>query len=202
MANKEDIQPLSSVDASWRGFLPACLECKKQFKRKRKDQRFCSPEHKKLLYQKAYELGVKKLTERSCRMSERIFTESLKCILTDEEKQNLGTVMAEAVARINEAEAELKSFQTQIKSRIAADESTMVTCSEKIRTGYEFRRVECREEKDYDNEKVRYIRLDTYDTYRIRDMEASERQKDLPLEKEETAGDNGGSQPVEIMQEV
>lgn len=134
-------------------------------------------------------------------MSERIFTENLKCILTDEEKQNLGSVMAEAVARINEAEAELKSFQTQIKSRIAADEATMITCSEKIRTGHEFRRVDCREEKDYKAGKVRVYRLDTFDIVKSRDMEPEERQKDLPIDDEATAGSNGG-QPVEVMETI
>jgi len=134
-------------------------------------------------------------------MSERIFSENLKCILTDTEKQNLGAVMAEAVARINEAEAELKSFQTQIKSRIAADEATMITCSEKIRTGHEFRRVDCREVKDYENEKVIRIRIDTGETFYERSMEPEERQKDLPMDEKETSGGNGG-QPVEVMETI
>lgn len=140
-------------------------------------------------------------------MPEKTFYESLKCILTDDEKQKLGSDMAEAVARIAESEADLKSFQTQIKAKVAAikakvaaDEAVVMTCSEKICSGYEFRRVECEEVKDYERNEVNVIRLDNYGFVRTRKMEPGERQKNLPL-KEETKGDNGG-QPVEVMQEV
>ena len=118
-------------------------------------------------------------------MPEKTFYESLKCILTDDEKQKLGSDMAEAVARIAEAEADLKSFQTQIKAKVAADEAIVMTCSEKIRSGYEFRRIECEEFKDFESNKILISRLDTHEIIKERPMEPEERQKDLPLDNEE-----------------
>ena len=130
-------------------------------------------------------------------MKDNSFYESLKCILTDTEKQEFGSQMAEAVARINEAEAELKSFSAQIKSRVAADEALVTGCSEKIRSGYEFRRVECQETKDYENERVFTVRLDTGALVREREMKPEERQKDLLAYKGETV-----EMPTSAMQEI
>jgi len=129
------------------------------------------------------------------------YNDSLKCILTDREKQELGAQMAEAVARCNEAEADLKSFSTQIKSKIAAEEAIISSCSEKIRSGYEFRRVECEKEKDYEHGIVICRRLDTYDLIKSREMAPEERQKKLPLDEEKESGGNG-NQPIEVMESI
>ena len=139
----------------------------------------------------------------------KIFFESLKCILTSEEKQKLGSDMAEAVAKKTEAEKAKKSFLAQITSDIAKEEATISICSEKIRSGYEFRRIECKEVKDFENDKVISYRNDTGDKIRERQMEPEERQKQLnlekaeQLEKEQKNGDNG-KEPgqTEAMQEV
>jgi transposase-like protein len=121
---------------------------------------------------------------------ERLFTSNLKHNLTDEEKQNLGSDLADAIARKAEAESELKSFQTQIKARIAADDATILSCSEKIRKGYEFRNIECKEIKDFEADKLFQIRLDTGKIIFERTLENHERQKELPLENASTEEDN------------
>ena len=120
--------------------------------------------------------------EQEVTMSDRNkFIQSLKCILTDSEKQELGSQMAEAVARVNEAEQELKSVSTQIKSKIAVDEALISGCSEKIRSGYEFRKVECEEVKDYENDRVTILRLDNFHVVSSREMKPEERQKELKM---------------------
>jgi hypothetical protein len=126
------------------------------------------------------------------------FRQSLKCILTDEEKQEIGSQLAEAVARVNEAEQELKAVSTQIKSQIAVDEALISGCSEKIRSGYEFRKVECEEVKDYENDRVTIIRLDSYSTVSSREMKPEERQKELKIENVYQLKDA----PAPAMQEI
>ena len=131
------------------------------------------------------------------------FYESLKCILTNEEKQELGEKLALAVNRIRESQDELKSCQTQIKSAIATDEAVVASCSEKIRSGYEFRKVECEEIFDYENNIVEKIRLDTKELMRTREMEPHERQKNLPLDEEiNTPSEAEILAAEEIMQDV
>jgi len=121
---------------------------------------------------------------------ERFFSTSLKHDLTDEEKQNLGSDLADAIARKAEAESELKSFQTQVKARIAADDATILSCSEKIRKGYDFRNVECKEIKDLEADKLFQIRLDTGKIIFERILETHERQKELPMENASSDEDN------------
>ncbi len=113
------------------------------------------------------------------------YFDSLKCILTDNEKQELGSQMAEAVGRLIEHEKALKSVTTSIKSDIAKEEAIISGCSQKIRSGYDYRRVECEKEKDYEHGMVICRRLDTLDVIKSREMEAEERQKNLQFEEDE-----------------
>lgn len=119
-------------------------------------------------------------------MSER-FLESVKCKLTMEERNELSDKIAYAQLRIAEAERELKSAQTQIKSRIAADQAIMAEAAEQIRSGYEFRKVACEEVKDFEEGVASVIRLDTGEVVRSRKLAPQEYQKELPLEETEAS---------------
>lgn len=139
------------------------------------------------------------------------FTEKLKCFLTNEEKQALGSEMAESVSRRIEHDKSLKSVTASIKSDIAREDSIISSCSEKIRSGYIFRNVECQETKDFEEKKVRTYRMDTGQVIRERDMDPDEMQKDLFQEDVtdiaviEDKGDNGGDQPeqpIEVMENI
>lgn len=135
-------------------------------------------------------------------MAER-FMESVKCFLTTQEKLDIGAQQADAVNRVREAEADLKSVQTRIKAQIAADEAIIVDCAEKYRSGYDFRKVECEEVKDFEAGVANVIRLDTYEVVRSRKLDPKEYQKELPLEEgeqEETVV-AGGDRP-EPMQSI
>jgi hypothetical protein len=145
-------------------------------------------------------------------MTDKKFTERLKCFFTNEEKQELGFQMAESVSRRIEHCKSLKAVTAQIKSDIAKEDSIISSCSGKIREGYEFRQVTCQDFKDFEQGIVRTFRLDTSQIIRERKMEPEEMQKDLFKEDEvtdvaviEDHGGNGGDQPdqpVEVMQEV
>lgn len=107
--------------------------------------------------------------------------ESLKCVLTNEDIKRLGEQIAQAVARKAEAEADLKSVATQLKSKIAAEDAIITSNSEKIRSGYEWRNVECERIKDYQAGVVTIYRNDTGELVSERKMSYEERQHLLPL---------------------
>jgi hypothetical protein len=136
------------------------------------------------------------------------FTERLKCFFTNEEKQELGSQMAEAVSRRIEHDKALKSVNASIKSDIAKEDAVISGCSEKIRSGYEFRNVECQNIKDFQNEKILTYRMDTGQIIRERKMDPEEMQKDLFREEEVTdvavieADIAGNSTEREVMQEI
>jgi hypothetical protein len=115
--------------------------------------------------------------------------EYLKCILTELEKKELADRMAMAVSEIINLEASLKSATTQFKSDIAKHEAELSGASEKYRSGFEMRNVECRIEKDYRLGQITITRLDTNQTLRQRAMTGEERQQELPLKKETTNQD-------------
>lgn len=121
---------------------------------------------------------------------EKSFYELVKCVLSDEEKLRLGREIADANGRLDESDKELKSVQTQIKARIKQDKALVALCSEKLRSGYEYRRVECRQDMDYRGGIVRVIRLDNFEVVRSRAMEDEERQKQLDF-----GGDGNGDRP-------
>ncbi|OLS13267.1 MAG: hypothetical protein RBG13Loki_3111 [Promethearchaeota archaeon CR_4] len=111
----------------------------------------------------------------------RIVKEYLKCILTTEEKRQVADKLAIAVMGKDEAEAELKSVQTQIKSKIAAIDAELIASAEKLRSGFEMRNVECRETRDFDLDNFSVVRLDTGELIVDRSLTMEEKQQNLPV---------------------
>ena len=118
---------------------------------------------------KAAELNVKT----------RNTTESLKCILTDDEIRRYGIAQARANAEIATAEEELQSVKSQYKSRIDGATATRTAMAKRINNGYEFRPVECVERWDYDSNVITVLRTDTYETVSRRTMSREEMQRKL-----------------------
>lgn len=118
---------------------------------------------------KAAELNVKT----------RNTTESLKCILTDDEIRRYGIAQARANAEIARAEEELQSVKSQYKSRIDAAAATRNDMAQRINNGYEFRQVECTERWDYGSNITTVMRTDTYETVSRRTMSRDEMQRKL-----------------------
>lgn len=112
---------------------------------------------------------------------EEIFHDNHKCILTEDDKRKLGDLTAEAVLRKTEAEADLKSFAAGKKADIAAQDAIIVSNSNTMRSGYEYRRVECKRVKNYKTGLVTVWRTDTGETVSERKMSYEERQRSLPL---------------------
>ena len=106
-------------------------------------------------------------------------TESLKCILTDDEIRRYGIAQARANAEIARAEEELQSVKSQYKSRIDASAAVRNDMAQRINNGYEFRQVDCIEKWDYNSNVITVFRTDTYETISRRTMSREEMQRKL-----------------------
>jgi hypothetical protein len=106
-------------------------------------------------------------------------TESLKCILTDDEIRRYGIAQARANAEIATAEEELQSVKSQYKSRIDGATATRNDMAKRINNGYEFRPVECQERWDYGANIITVMRTDTFETVSRRTMTRDEMQRKL-----------------------
>jgi hypothetical protein len=93
-------------------------------------------------------------------------TFSLKCMLTEEEKLKYGVEMSEAVSEKSRKEDDLKSVSTQFKAEIAGLNAKVGAIAEKIRSGSEYRNVECTIVYDWDRKVRTWIRKDTGEIYR------------------------------------
>ncbi len=104
---------------------------------------------------------------------ERCF-EYLKYQFSEEEKTVMGGKLAQCFSDYTEKEGSLKSVTTQIKSDIAKVEAEMGSLAEKIRSGYEHRRTECKKILDYKLGTVEIVRLDTGETIQERPVNGDE----------------------------
>ena len=135
-------------------------------------------------------------------------TTSLKCLFTDAERLEKGFEIAEKQAKLAELDGDLKSIKTQLGAQMVEAQARIDSLCNQIRTGYEFRQIECRIEYDWESETKRTIRNDTGETVRTDPISDDERQTKLELDgvdesnTEEPGQDSDGEtgddeQPVE-----
>jgi hypothetical protein len=99
----------------------------------------------------------------------------VKHTFTEKESLDLARKMARANSEINEKMGELKSITTSIKADIAEKEGSINSCSEKLNSGYEMRKVECI--LKYEENKAKYYDRATGELIEERGMTASEQLK-------------------------
>lgn len=109
-------------------------------------------------------------------------TERLRCNLTDDEKILAGKELAEQTSKLREIEEEKAQVVSEFKARTTAAEAMITVLGNKIRSGYEFRDVECKTELDdpEPGRKTTY-RTDTLEIVRQEEMTEEEKQRELPL---------------------
>ena len=71
-------------------------------------------------------------------------SESLKCLLTQDEKLKLGDKVAQTVQRMRSKEDTLQEVSSQIKAEIKACQAEMTADTTKLANGYDYRVVDCR----------------------------------------------------------
>jgi len=109
--------------------------------------------------------------------TKRVFTSNfLKCILTDDEREDLATRMADKVHEVDDIELQKKVATASFKDRTESAQQEIKTCAGKLRNGWEMRNVECEEFKDFTSGYVIVVRLDTGETVTTRPISHEERQ--------------------------
>ena len=106
-------------------------------------------------------------------------TQTLKCILTEDELKQAAALMARANGEWIDAESTLKSVQAQYKAKIAAAEAVFSSEASKYRSGYEHRPVEVRVEFDHERGTVERFRTDTFEMIESRRMTTFEAQRKI-----------------------
>jgi hypothetical protein len=113
---------------------------------------------------------------------------TLKTNFTEKEKLAMAEQISGCIRERNRLEEEFVSVKKQYASDIGKQEAEISSLAERFNTGWEMRRVECVELKDFNNGSVRVYRRDTGDLTEERPMSAEERQQTLPLEEKNEAG--------------
>jgi len=109
--------------------------------------------------------------------------QSCKYIFSVEEKRKIAADMAEHDITAVNLKEDLKGIQTQFKADITSAENRRTSCGQKIRSGYEYRGIECKEEVWTKERVVKYIRLDTLEEVKTRKATDEDLQMNLPLQQ-------------------
>ena len=115
-------------------------------------------------------------------MQHKNTTETLRCNLTDDEKMLAGKELAESTNTLTQLEEDKAQIVADFKARTTAAEAKISILSNKIRSGYEFRQVECRVEFDKPEPGLKITtRMDTFEIIRTENMSDDEKQQQLEL---------------------
>lgn len=123
-------------------------------------------------YDKATDPTIEERTVKMC----------LKCELTEAEKAELASKMAEHQADLEHLEDEKKAVTKDFASRIELVQGTIRRESGTYRQGWEMRDVECVEITDKRAGTLTVVRQDTGEIVKIRPLTQEERELKLPVE--------------------
>jgi len=111
-------------------------------------------------------------------------TQLLRCILTPDETIAAGKELAEATSELKELEEEKSNIVANFKAKSTEKEARITVLTNKIRSGYEYRNVECETRYDTPEEgRKQTIRLDSNTITATEPMTEEEKQRNLPLEE-------------------
>lgn len=107
--------------------------------------------------------------------------ESLPCRMTTEEIALKSSQMAAKLAELNGIEANKQQVTKQLGEDMKRVKGQLDAVGTEVRTGIEYRPIECYEVPRYRGLKVDMVRGDTGDVVRTRAMHPNERQEALAL---------------------
>jgi len=110
----------------------------------------------------------------------------LPCVLTNDEKLSYGLEMATETQRVVECEGRKQSFNSSIKAEIETHEARAHEIGNKLTSGKEYRDVECKIERNWEEKTRRWIRLDTGEIAKEDIIPEHELQEELELNEEKT----------------
>lgn len=111
-------------------------------------------------------------------------TQRLRCNLSDEEKINAGKELAEATNELSSIEEDKTQVMADFKAQVTAQEAKVSMLSNKLRSGYELRNVQCEVIFGVpESHQKQTVRLDTNEIVSTETMSEEEKQGNLPLEE-------------------
>jgi hypothetical protein len=107
----------------------------------------------------------------------------LACVLTNEEKLSYGLEMATEQQRVVECEGRKQSFNSSIKAEIETHEARAHEIGNKLTSGKEYRDVECKVERNWEEKTRHWIRLDTGEIAKEDIIPEHELQEEMELQE-------------------
>lgn len=125
---------------------------------------------------------AKEKEEKKEKIEKRKIVQTLKVNLTKEELLEAGDEMSKAILEKERLERELDGIKQQFKGDISRQDGILQKNKDLVNNKYEFKPVECREEKDFEKCTYTIIRLDSGEIVTSRKLRESELQQSLKLE--------------------
>lgn len=107
------------------------------------------------------------------------FYEHLPCALDSQELVLKSRALAQLLCDQENVELEKKEANASFKERLDAIDKQLSALALEVRSGREYREVQCLERADYAEGRVQIIRTDTAEVVRFRPLEPHERQQGL-----------------------
>ena len=111
------------------------------------------------------------------------FDKELPCALTIQEHHLKSKALAESLHQRAQIKLEQELANTEFKSRLKAVGEQVELLAREVRTGNEYRQVQCFDRPDWSDGMVETIRTDTGEPVARRPMLPEERQQKLDLER-------------------
>jgi hypothetical protein len=123
------------------------------------------------------------MAKKEEKIEKRKIVQTLKVKLTRTELLEAGDEMSKSILEKERLERELDGIKKQFKGDISRQDSILQKNKDLVNNKYEFRSVECLEEKDFENCTYVIIRLDTGEIVSgPRKLKDSEMQQSLKIE--------------------
>ncbi|WP_321404543.1 hypothetical protein [Maridesulfovibrio sp.] len=116
-------------------------------------------------------------------IKESKFIETLQYSFTKDELQDKAQIMAEQANLKAELEDQKKTAMSDFKAQIDKCEADFTLAAKHYRAGWMMRPVECIKRLNYDSGMVEFIRTDTNEVYKSRQMNEDERNIPLPMDE-------------------
>lgn len=107
----------------------------------------------------------------------------LACVLTNDEKLSYDLEMATEQQRVVECEGRKQSFNSSIKAEIETHEARAHEIGNKLTSGKEYRDVECKVERNWEEKTRHWIRLDTGEIAKEDIIPEHELQEEMELQE-------------------
>jgi len=103
----------------------------------------------------------KGVDEENKKQDSRITSMPLEVRLSERELKQASKLLADALQKKGQLEAETESFKADVKSKVKEFDEQIARCAYLVNTEKEIRQVECEEQFDWDKSLKMIVRLDT-----------------------------------------